>query len=92
MAEPDAHHLLLYEYVDDMAERRGPHREAHLEKLGTERGAGRVAFAGAFDPPRGAAIVFKGVDRDHIEAFVADDPYNRAGLITSWRIEAWKLV
>lgn len=92
MAEAQPHHLLLYEYVPDMAERRGPYREAHLERIAAEREAGRVTLAGAFDPPRGAAILFAGVDREYVEAFANDDPYQRAGLIPSWRVEHWKLV
>jgi uncharacterized protein len=92
MAEPEVHHLLLYEYVPDMAERRGPHRGPHLERIAAEREAGHIGMAGAFDPPTGAAIVFTGVDRGHVEAFVAADPYRRAGLISSWRIEPWKQV
>ena len=87
-----AHHLLLYEYVEDMAQRRGPHREAHLEHVAAERDAGQINMAGAFDPPTGAALGFADVDRDHVEAFVAADPYHQAGLITSWRIERWNLV
>ncbi|MGO9822064.1 MAG: YciI family protein [Solirubrobacteraceae bacterium] len=89
MADDEAHYLLLYEYVEDMAQRREPHRAAHLETLGEEREAGNVPIAGAYDPPSGALIVFKGVDRDHIESYVARDPYMQAGLITSWRIERW---
>jgi uncharacterized protein len=87
-----AHHLLLYEYVEDIAQRRTAYREAHLGHVGTEREAGRITEAGAFDPPVGAALVFAGVDREHIEAFVAADPYHQAGLITSWRIERWNLL
>jgi hypothetical protein len=91
MAEPTTH-LLLYEYVADMAQRRGPHREAHLERIAAEREAGHIGAAGAFDPPTGAAIVFAGVSREHVEAFVAADPYNQAGLITAWRVERWNQV
>lgn len=63
------HHLLLYEYVKDMAERRGPYREAHLARIRRERDAGRIEMAGALgDPPTGAAIVFKDAEPDEIEA------------------------
>ncbi len=86
-----AHHLLLYEYVQDMADRRTPHREAHLAHVGAEREAGRITFAGPYDPPTGAALVFADVDREHVEAFVAGDPYNAAGLISTWRVERWNL-
>jgi hypothetical protein len=85
-------HLLLYDYVPDMAQRRGPHRDAHLERIKAEREAGHIDTAGAFDPPTGAALVFTGVDREHVEAFAAGDPYQRAGLITAWRVERWNLV
>jgi uncharacterized protein len=87
------HHLLLYEYVEDMLERRGPYRDAHLERIAAEREAGRVIMAGALgDPPQGAAIVFKGVGPEVIEGFVRSDPYVTAELVTDWRIESWKLV
>jgi uncharacterized protein len=92
MAESDLVHLLLYEYVPDMSERRAPHRQAHLERIAAGREAGRISSAGAFDPPTGAAIIFTGVEREHVESFVADDPYHRAGLVSSWRVERWKLV
>ena len=93
MADESAHYLLLYDYVEGMADRRGPYREAHLERIRAERDAGRVTLAGALgDPPAGAAIVFRGVGRDAIEAFVQDDPYVKAGLVTGWRVERWNVV
>jgi hypothetical protein len=93
MADESAHHLLLYEYVEDMADRRGPYREAHLERIRAERDAGRVTLAGALgDPPNGAAIAFQGVDTAAVEAFVKADPYVQAGLVTSWHVEPWRLV
>jgi uncharacterized protein YciI len=93
MADDAGHLLLLYEYVKDMAERRGPYREAHLERIRAEQASGRVVMAGALgNPPSGAAIVFKGVSPDHVEGFVAADPYVEAGLVTTWRALPWNLV
>lgn len=93
MAEPDSHHLLLYTYVEDMAERRGPYRDGHLDRIRAAKDAGTIVMAGALGAPvKGGALVFRGVDPAEIEAFVADDPYNAAGLITEWRIEPWTLV
>jgi uncharacterized protein YciI len=89
----EQHHLLLYEYVEDMAARRGPHREAHLERIRAEQRAGHVVMAGALgDPPSGGAIVFRGVSREVVEAFAQADPYTEAGLILARRIELWTLV
>ncbi len=87
------HHLLLYVYPDDMAERRGPYRDEHLRRIRVEKDAGRIAMAGAIgDPINGGAMAWTGATVDEIEAFVKGDPYLAAGLILSYRIEPWTLV
>jgi uncharacterized protein YciI len=40
----------------------------------------------------GGAMVFRGVDSEHVEAFVGGNPYVEAGLVTSHRVERWNLV
>jgi uncharacterized protein len=92
MSDQAVHHLLLYNYVSDMAERRGEYREHHLKRITAEREAGHIAFAGAFDSLSGAAIVFKDVDHAHIQRFMDEDPYVQAGLVTTSRVERWNLV
>lgn len=85
-----AHHILFYDYVDDIAERRGPHREAHLARI---RETEQIVMAGALgDPPHGAAIVFRDASPEEIERFARDDPYLQAGLVEHWRVEAWHTV
>ena len=92
MTDQDTY-LLLYTYVENMAERRVPHREAHLAAIRAERDAGRVSMAGALGtPPTGAAIVWTGVTPEEIERFTAADPYVVNGLVTSQRIERWNVV
>jgi uncharacterized protein YciI len=87
------HHLLLYDYVENMAQRREPYREAHLARVRAERDAQRIVMAGAFgEGPNGAAIVWRGAEPEAIEQFVRDDPYVQAGLVTRWRVERWHLV
>lgn len=86
-------YLLLYDYVPDMLERRGPFREPHLERIRAEKEAGRVIMAGALgSPPRGGAIVWQGVTPEDVEAFATSDPYVEAGLVLDWRVEPWTLV
>lgn len=93
MSAAPVHHILFYDYVEDIAERRGPHREAHLGRIRAEREAGRITLAGALgDPPHGGAIVFRDVSPEEIEAFAQSDPYVIAGLVTGRRIERWNLV
>jgi uncharacterized protein YciI len=93
MADAAEHRLLRYDYVPDMLERRGPYRESHLTRIRENMEAGTIVMAGALgDPPRGAAIVLRGVDEDWIEQFVLGDPYVEAGLVTGWQSEVWKVV
>jgi hypothetical protein len=92
MANEDTY-LLLYTYVEDIAERRGPYREEHLAKIRAEREAGHITLAGALGtPPTGGAMVWTGVTPEDIERFTAADPYVINDLVTSQRIERWNLV
>jgi uncharacterized protein len=83
---------LFYDYVPDIAERRKPHREAHLALLRALHAEGRLAMAGAFQPLDGALLIFKVDAPAEVEAFVKADPYARNGLVTSWRIREWTVV
>ncbi|MBV9310708.1 MAG: hypothetical protein JOZ73_07745 [Solirubrobacterales bacterium] len=89
-----AHHILFYEYVEDVLERRGPYREEHLARIAAWRETGRIVMAGALgDPPHGAAIAFgPDIEAEEIEAFAEDDPYVLAGLVEARRIERWNVV
>lgn len=87
----EPHLVLFYEYVDDILDRRGPHREAHLAHAGAARDRGELRFLGALgDPVHGALGVFApGVTSAQVEAFAAADPYMSAGLVTAHRVEPW---
>ena len=89
---PQKLHILFYDYVDDLLERRAPHREGHLGLIKRWHDEGRVVMAGGVgDPPHAGIIVLREEDpeaaRAAAEAFVAEDPYHPAGLVTSWRVE-----
>jgi uncharacterized protein len=90
---PELTYLLLYTYVPDMLERRAPHREAHLQRIQALRAADRLVVAGAIgDPPVGAAIGFKGLTEEEVEAWADADPYVTAGLVVERVVQPWKLV
>ena len=87
------HLILFYDYVEDILERRGPHREAHLAQAAEWRDRGALVSAGALgDPPHGAAFVFVGEDVGEVEAYATSDPYVEAGLVTQWRVVPWNVV
>ena len=85
------HWLLIYDYVEDILDKRGPHRDAHLAHARAQKEDGKIVMAGATgDPVAGAVFVW--TDRDAIDAFVEQDPYVQAGLVTGWRVEPWNVV
>jgi uncharacterized protein YciI len=86
-------HLLLYEYVPDILERRGPLREQHLALIQRWHEAGEIELAGGLgDPPTGGAMIFRVADSARIEEFIAEDPYVSAGLVTRWSARPWTIV
>lgn len=88
---PERRYVLFCDYVEDILERRVPHREAHLAQIRAAMEDGRVVMAGPLgDPPTGAAIVFAAPDA--AEAFATADPYVINGLVTDRRVELWTLV
>lgn len=90
---PRPHQILFYDYVPDVLERRGPHREAHLAHIRAWEADGRLAIAGATgSPPDGAAIVIAGDDPALAEAFAQGDPYVAAGLVSARRIVPYTVV
>jgi uncharacterized protein YciI len=85
--------LLLYDYVDNIVERRAPFREAHLSLARESLKRGDLLLGGAFaNPIDGAALVFKANDRSTVEKFVQADPYVQNGLVTQYRIRPWTVV
>ncbi|MBM3665132.1 MAG: hypothetical protein FJW92_05005 [Actinobacteria bacterium] len=89
----ETHFLLMYDYVEDILERRAPYREAHLGRLTRLKQDGRVLMAGALgDPVTGAAIVFAPCAPEEVGEYVLRDPYYEAGLITDWRAIPWNVV
>ncbi len=93
MSEPVVYQALFYDYVEDVVEKRAPHRESHLGLVGQWKADGKVVSGGALgQPPTGALIVFAVDDPAEVEAFVAVDPYVVNGIVTRHRIVPWTVV
>ena len=74
---PETLQLLTYAYVEDMAERRTPHREGHLAAIERSRAAGDLVIGGAAgDPPSTGLLAFRG-GPEVAEAFAAADRTSR---------------
>lgn len=87
------YYLLLYDYVENIVERRAPHREEHLKLARAAQGRDQLLLGGAYaDTVDGAVLAFRADDASAVEEFVRQDPYVRAGLVTRWRIRPWNVV
>ncbi len=74
--------LISYGYVPEMAERRLPHRPAHLAHVQRAHDDGRLPFAAATVDPIDAAILIYAADSQaDVHAWIAEDPYVKAGLV-----------
>jgi uncharacterized protein len=88
---PERLQILRYEYVDDIVERRGEHRAAHLEAIQRYAGDGRIVMAGAVgDPVHSGLFVFR--EAADAEEFADSDPYVKAGLVVRRTVEPWNVV
>lgn len=86
------HHVLIYDVVDNFAERRAPYRDEHLRLVHDAHARGDLLLAGALgDPPDRALLVFR-AERAAVEAFARRDPYVLGGLVRRWEVQPWAIV
>ncbi len=83
------HFVLTCRYVDDYMARRDAYRAEHLARLQKAVDDGFVLAAGVLPESLSALIVCYANSADEVRAFAKDDPYNHAGLITSFEVEPW---
>lgn len=87
------HFLLTYDLADDHADRRGPHRAAHLAHAWAAHEDGALIQGGACDGAPGQAVLFfVGKDGSVAEDFARTDPYVTSGLVPSWQVAEWHTV
>ena len=88
---PETLQILQYEYVSDMADKRAPHRDAHLSLIEEYHAEGKLVIAGAVgDPVHSGLLAFRSAK--DAAAFADEDPYGAAGLVVGKKIEPWTVV
>lgn len=85
--------LLEYMYVDNMLEKRAPHRAAHLDYANEFVEKNILIAGGAVQPAidRGV-LVFKAENADVVEQFAKNDPYVIKGLVKNYTVKEWAVV
>ncbi|CAF1309608.1 unnamed protein product [Rotaria magnacalcarata] len=83
-------HILQYEYIADVMEKRKPYREAHLAFIGKQVEKGNVILGGAYgSPPTGALLIFRNLSSNEIEQLAKQDPYVLNGIVTKHSVEPY---
>lgn len=86
-------HILQYDYVADVVEKRKPFRDAHLAFIGKYVQQGNVIMGGAYgNPPTGALILFRNLSADEVEQFAKQDPYVVNGIVTKHSVQPYMAV
>ena len=84
------HFLLIYEADADYAEKRAPHRAAHLALAKAAAVRGELLAAGALtDPVDSSVLLFQGEGPEAAIAFAQADPYVTEGVVRAWRVREW---
>jgi len=81
--------------VPDVLEKRGPHREGHLNLAKDLIAQGKCLSGGPTGPPSmevptGALFIF--TEKEAAESFVKQDPYVSNGIVTGHTIQEWNVV
>lgn len=79
-------HVVEATYVQDAAEKRGPYRDEHLERVGKLIEAGAVVVAGALADMSASLLVLAIEGEDAVRAVIESDVYWREGIWTDYRI------
>lgn len=82
----------MYTYVDDMLNKRAPHRAAHLAYVKRFVDGGQLLAGGAWEDATGGMIVLRTSGAEETHRFVRDDPYVTAGLVTRSEVRPWLVV
>jgi uncharacterized protein YciI len=92
---PSKQYVLRYDYIPQVLEKRGPHREKHLGLAKQLIDEGKCFSGGPIGPtgapvPTGALFLF--ADLESAQSFVAQDPYVANGIVTAHYIDEWNIV
>jgi uncharacterized protein len=82
-------YVLFYKSADDVLSKAPAHFPAHSARLEEFRERGELLMVGTFSNPQeeGSMSVF--ASRAAAEAFAADDPFVRNGVVRDWTVREW---
>lgn len=80
-------------FVEDVAEKRAPYREAHIANLRALGEKGMLLMGGALlDPLDCGLLIMRAASKEEIENVLASDPYAINGIWAKIVIREWSVV
>lgn len=80
-------------FVEGAAEKRAPHREAHLAHLRDLHAQGKLVLGGALmDPMNAGLLIMRAESKEAIVAELAEDSYSKNGIWVRIEIREWNVV
>lgn len=79
------HYALIYNYVPDMAVKRGPHREAHIAYAKENQNKG-LLLGGALQNPIDTGILLFDAEESFVKDYAKNDPYTKNGLVADFSV------
>ncbi|MEZ4295490.1 MAG: YciI family protein [Polyangiaceae bacterium] len=80
-------------FVENVAEKRAPYREAHLAHLRELHARGMLLMGGALvDPMDCGLLIVRAETREEVEREIALDSYAQNGIWTSIVVREWNVV
>ena len=86
MAEIQTSYVVEAAYAPDAADRRGPFRAEHVDRVGKLSEEGALLVAGAFADMSASLLVFAVSGEDAVRAIVETDVYWRNGIWTGYTV------
>jgi uncharacterized protein YciI len=82
-------YVLLYESADGVRERAPEHFGGHAALMRAFHERGDLLLMGPFEDPQGDGAMGVFHTREAAEAFVAEDPFVREGVVRRWEVRGW---
>ena len=85
-----SHYVVEARYAEGAADKRAPHRDAHLERLRKLAAEGVLVLAGAFSDLSATLLVFAVGSEEAVVAIIQSDVYWKNKVWTDYSIRSFK--
>ncbi|MBK8254873.1 MAG: hypothetical protein IPK82_19715 [Polyangiaceae bacterium] len=84
---------VMTHFVENVAEKRAPYREAHLAHLREMHEKGMLVMGGALQDPMDAGLlIVRAESKEEVEKELAADSYAQNGIWTKIAVREWTVV